>query len=69
MFVNYVEDVLVPELSPGDVVMWDNLTPHQAEEAAEAIAGAGAHLVPLPPWSPDLTPFEEMVSKIKNSMR
>lgn len=69
MFENYVEDVLVPELSPGDVVIWDNLSSHQSEEAAEAVAGAGADLVPLPPWSPDLTPIEEMVSKIKGAMR
>jgi transposase len=69
MFENYVEDVLVPELKPGDVVVWDNLTSHQTEEAAEAVARAGARLVPLPPWSPDLTPIEEMVSKVKNAMR
>ncbi len=69
MFENYVEDVLVPELKPGDVVIWDNLSSHQSEEAAEAVAGAGADLVPLPPWSPDLTPYEEMASKIKGAMR
>ena len=69
MFENYVEDVLVPELSPGDVVIWDKLSSHQSEEAAEAVAGAGARLVPLPPWSPDLTPIEEMVSKVKGAMR
>jgi transposase len=69
MFENYVEDVLVPELKPGDVVIWDNLSSHQSEEAAEAVAGAGAYLVPLPPWSPDLTPYEEMVSKIRGAMR
>jgi transposase len=69
MFENYVEDVLVPELSRGDVVIWDNLSSHQSEEAAEAIARAGARLVPLPPYSPDLTPIEEMVSKVKGAMR
>jgi transposase len=69
MFENYVEEVLVPELKPGDVVVWDNLTSHQTEEAAEAVARAGARLVPLPPWSPDLTPIEEMISKVKGSMR
>jgi transposase len=66
---SYVEDVLVPELSPGDVVIWDNLASHKSEEAAEAVAEAGARLVPLPPWSPDLTPIEEMVSKVKGAMR
>jgi transposase len=43
MFENDVEDVLVPELKPGDVVVWDNLTSHQTEEAAEAVTEAGAH--------------------------
>ncbi len=41
MFENYVEDVLVPELKPGDVVIWDNLKPHQSEEAVEAVERAG----------------------------
>jgi transposase len=68
-FENYVADVLVPELKPGDVVVWDNLTPHQSEEAVEAVEGAGARVVPLPPWSPDLTPIEEMFSKVKGAMR
>ena len=69
MFESYVKDVLVPELKPGDVVVWDNLKPHQSEEAVEAVEGAGARVVPLPPWSPDMTPIEEMVSKVKNAMR
>jgi len=69
MFENYVEDVLVPELKPGDVVVWDNLKPHQSEEAVEAVERAGARVVPLPPWSPDLTPIEEMFSKVKEAMR
>jgi transposase len=69
MFENYVKDVLVPELKPGDVVIWDNLTPHESEEAVEAVEEAGARVVPLPPWSPDLTPIEEMVSKVKGAMR
>jgi transposase len=69
MFESSVEDVLVPELKPGDVVIWDNLKPHQSEEAVEAVERAGARVVPLPPWSPDLTPIEEMVSKVKGAMR
>ena len=69
MFENYVEDVLVPELQPGDVVVWDNLPSHRSEEAVEAVEGAGARVVPLPSWSPDLTPIEEMVSKVKGAMR
>src|SRR6516165_11477184 len=69
VFEGYVEEVLVPELKPGDVVIWDNLKPHQSEEAVEAVERAGARLVPLPPWSPELTPIEEMVSKVKGAMR
>jgi transposase len=69
IFATDVEDVLVPELKPGDVVIWDNLKPHQSEEAIEAVEAAGARVEPLPPWSPDLTPIEEMVSKVKGAMR
>jgi transposase len=69
VFEAYVEEVLGPELRPGDVVVWDNLKPHESEEAIEAVEAAGARVVPLPPWSPDLTPIEEMVSKVKGAMR
>jgi transposase len=69
IFETYVTDVLVPELKRGDVVIWDNLKPHESEEAVEAVEAAGAHVVPLPPWSPDLTPIEEMISKVKGAMR
>jgi len=68
-FENYVEQVLVPELRPGDVVIWDNPKPHLSEEAIEAVERAGARVVPLPPWSPDLTPIEEMFSKVKEALR
>jgi transposase len=68
-FEEYVERVLVPELEPGDVVVWDNLKPHKAEEVVEAVEAAGARVFPLPPWSPDLSPIEEMISKVKGAMR
>jgi transposase len=68
-FENYVEQVLVPELKPGDVVIWDNVKPHQSDEAIEAVEGAGARVVPLPPWSPDMAPIEELFSKIKGMLR
>jgi len=68
-FENYVADVLVPELQPGDVVVWDNPKPHLSDEAVEAVEEAGARVVPLPPYSPDLTPIEEMFSKVKGAMR
>lgn len=68
-FESYVEQVLVPELRAGDVVVWDNLSPHQARAAASAVKQAGARLLPLPPYSPDYTPIEEMWSKVKAYLR
>jgi len=68
-FESYVEQVLAPQLRPGDVVIWDNLKPHKAKPAVEAVERAGACVVPLPPWSPDLTPIEEMFSKVKGALR
>jgi transposase len=69
LFESYVEEVLVPELRPDDVVVWDNVKPHQSDEAVEAVEAAGAHVVPLPPYSPDLTPVEELASKVKGALR
>jgi transposase len=68
-FRSYVEQALVPELRRGDVVIWDNLRPHKAQAVVDAVAGAGARVVPLPPSSPDLTPIEEMLSKVKAALR
>jgi len=69
VFESYVEQILVPELHSGDVVVWDNLTPHQSRAARRSIRGARARLVFLPPYSPDLTPIEGFFSKFKNVMR
>jgi transposase len=69
LFETYVEEVLVPELRPGDVVVWDNVKPHQSDEAVDAVEAAGARVVPLPPYSPDLTPVEELASKVKGALR
>jgi transposase len=69
LFESYVEQILVPELHPGDVVVWDKLTPHQSGEARRLLRRAGAALVPLPPYSPDLTPIEKMFSKVKEALR
>jgi transposase len=68
-FESYVGQVLVPELRPGDVVIWDNLRPHQSAEARRLVAGAGARLLRLPPYSPDLTPIEKMFAKVKELLR
>jgi transposase len=68
-FESYIEQVLVPELHEGDVVVFDNLSAHLGPAVAEAIEGAGAKVLPLPPYSPDYTPIEEMFSKVKESLR
>jgi transposase len=68
-FETYVEKVLVPELRTGDVVVWDNLSAHKSAAAEAAIEAAGARLERLPVYSPDLTPIEEMFSKIKTGLR
>lgn len=68
-FESYVEQVLVPELRPGEVVVWDNLASHQTRAAARAVRRAGARLIWLPPYSPDYNPIEQLWSKIKASLR
>ena len=67
-FLSYVEQVLVPALHRGDVVVFDNLTSHLGPAVFEAIERAGASVL-LPPYSPDLTPIEEMFSKFKGFLR
>ncbi len=59
----------MPEPHEGDVVVFDNLRPHLAAGVAKSIEGAGAHVLPLPPYSPDYTLIEEMFSKVKQSVR
>ena len=68
-FETYVEEVLVPALRPGDVVVFDNLSSHLGPAVFEAIERAGASVLPLPPYSPDFTPIEEMFSKFKEFLR
>jgi transposase len=69
IFEGYVKQALAPHLRSGDVVIWDNLKPHQAAEARRAVEQTGAKLVPLPPYSPDYTPIEGMFSKVKEFLR
>jgi transposase len=69
VFDTYVEQALVPELRAGDVVVWDNLSSHNSASAIAAIEAVGARIMPLPAYSPDLTPIEEMFSKIKDGLR
>lgn len=68
-FESYVERVLVPALRRGDVVVFDNLSSHLGPAVFEAIGRAGASVLPLPPYSPDFTPIEEMFSKFKEFLR
>jgi transposase len=69
VFQTYVEEALVPELHEGDVVVLDNLQPHKNPAVIAAIAAVGARVEPLPVYSPDLTPIEEMFSKTKSYLR
>jgi len=69
VFQAYVDQVLVPELHTGDIVVFDNIKPHLTARVAKSIEGAGAHVLPLPPYSPDYTPIEEMFSKFKQGLR
>jgi transposase len=68
-FQTYVTEILVPVVRPGDVVVWDNLKPHKNKEVIAALEEAGARVEPLPPWSPDKTPIEELFSKTKEYLR
>jgi len=68
-FRAYVEQVLVPELKPGDVVVMDNLPAHKVAGVRETIEGAGARLLYLPPYSPDFNPIEMAFSKLKALLR
>jgi transposase len=68
-FRAYVDRVLVPSLHEGDVVVMDNLRAHYDDEAIERIEQIGAHVLFLPPYSPDFNPIEKMWSKIKSILR
>ena len=68
-FLAYIEQVLVPTLHPGDVVVLDNLAVHKSPEVRAAIEGAGATLRFLPPYSPDFNPIEQVFAKLKAFLR
>jgi len=69
IFRTYVERILVPALRPGDIVVMDNLGSHKSPAVRQAIRAAGAHLLFLPPYSPDLNPIEQAFAKLKHWMR
>ena len=68
-FQAYVDQVLVPELAPGDVVVMDNPGSHKGPAVREAIEAAGARLLFLPPYSPDFNPIEMAFAKLKALLR
>lgn len=68
-FEAYVEQVLAASLSPGQVVVLDNLSVHTGERVSQAITERGCQVLFLPAYSPDLTPIEEAFSKLKTFLR
>lgn len=69
VFLAYVRQQLVTALRPGDVVVMDNLSSHKVTGVAEAVRAAGAEVVYLPPYSPDLNPIEQVFAKAKGAIR
>jgi len=68
-FLAYVEQFLVPTLKPGDIVVLDNLGSHKGKLVRRAIRAAGARLLFLPKYSPDLNPIEQVFAKMKTLLR
>jgi transposase len=68
-FLAYVEQALVPSLKPGDIVVIDNLGSHKGKAVRRAIRAAGAKLLFLPPYGPDLNPIEQVFAKLKTLLR
>jgi transposase len=68
-FTAYVEQFLVPTLKAGDLVVMDNLGSHKGAAVRRAIRAAGARLLFLPPYSPDLNPIEQVFAKLKTLLR
>ncbi|MGA8949168.1 MAG: IS630 family transposase [Xanthobacteraceae bacterium] len=68
-FLAYVEQLLIPALKPGDIVIIDNLGSHKGKAVRRAIRAAGAKLFFLPPYSPDLNPIEQVFAKLKTLLR
>jgi len=69
LFKAYISECLVPNLHDGDIVIMDNLTSHKVKGVVDQITAAGASVIYLPPYSPDLNPIEMMWSKMKAYLR
>lgn len=69
VFHAFVQQVLLPTLHPGDVVVMDNLSPHKNPEVIRLLETAGVSVRFLPPYSPDFNPIEKLWSKVKTALR
>jgi len=69
IFIEYLQQCLVPTLRPGDIVIIDNLPAHKRDEVRQIIEAAAATLLYLPPYSPDLNPIEQSFAKLKAHLR
>lgn len=68
-FLHYIEPILAPTLSPGDIVICDNLSSHKSSEVRDALQQVGAEIAYLPPYSSDMNPIEMVFSKKKAYLR
>jgi transposase len=69
VFEAFVEKILLPTLSPGDIVVMDNLSSHKGQRVRSMIESTGASVLFLPPYSPDLNPIEPAFAKLKQLLR
>ena len=69
IFETFVEQILIPRLKPGDIIILDNLASHKSARTQKLIESAGAELRFLPPYSPDLNPIEKVFSKLKSILK
>jgi len=69
VFDEYIREVLAPALTPGDILVLDNLSVRKSAALREAVAARGAEVRFLPPYSPDLNPMEKMWGKVKQALR
>jgi transposase len=69
VFMTFIDQILIPEVKRGDVIIMDNLGVHKIKAVQDAIDRIGAELIFLPPYSPDLSPIEKAWSKVKTYLR
>jgi transposase len=69
VFYGYIEQCVLPTLQPGDILFMDNLSAHKVAGLEELVRSCGAHLIYLPPYSPDFNPIELAWSKVKTILR